>query len=361
MENVLTGIAISIVLPIVYSLFFAFKEKEEKKVSYGSEFIVKTTKGILIFFLVWMIICILGMIGIVILLIAIEEPNETQMFWMAEAIIGAFFLLGALGFSLCKYNYLIVKKDGIIVYKMFKKAKTIRYSDITYINDYSYGFGEVSGFDSDGIPLFAVDHYHIGAEKLASLLRSKGYTVLPTPYPSEEMMSNNRYLKYKKKSSLKVSFWCFLIFGILTIWQGFLVNFLSNFEPYENFEVSGTIESYTIKDKLFYIELENNEKTYYVNNIVYDDIDDKLFDVIEQGKHITLNIAYVDEYGKYKISQIEIDDTIYLDMSIAEKSEYSNYRSGIICSNVFAGIGVILLSLSVVKFIKLKKIDYDEK
>jgi hypothetical protein len=48
-------------------------------------------------------------------------------------------------------------------------------------------------------------------------------------------------------------------------------------------------------------------------------------------------------------------------MSIAEKSEYSNYRSGIICSNVFAGIGVILLSLSVVKFIKLKKIDYDEK
>ena len=52
MENIITGIAISIILPIVYGFFYHLKEKEEKKITYGTEFTVKMSKGITIFFFI---------------------------------------------------------------------------------------------------------------------------------------------------------------------------------------------------------------------------------------------------------------------------------------------------------------------
>jgi hypothetical protein len=133
-EHIITGIAISIILPIVYGLFYTIKEKEEKKISYGSEFTVKTSKGLILFFLIWMIICFLGMIGGVVLLLALEEPNENLIFCIIEIVSLVFFLLGGLGFAIGKYNYLVVKEEGIYIKKMFKKDTLVKYSDITYIN-----------------------------------------------------------------------------------------------------------------------------------------------------------------------------------------------------------------------------------
>ena len=181
MEHIITGIAISIILPIVYGWFYTIKEKEEKKISYGAEFTVKTSKGLILFFLIWMIFCFLGMIGGVVLLLALEEPNENRIFWIIEIISLVFFLLGGLGFAIGKYNYLVVKEEGIYIKKMFKKDTLVKYSDITYINSHSFGFGQVSCYDSNGIPLFEVDQYHLGVEQLDNKLRSKGYFLLPNP------------------------------------------------------------------------------------------------------------------------------------------------------------------------------------
>ena len=80
MEYIIIGIATSIILPIVYGFFYHLKEKEEKKITYGSEFTVKMSKGITIFFFIWMIICFMGMVGAVVLVLTTEEPNENQMF-----------------------------------------------------------------------------------------------------------------------------------------------------------------------------------------------------------------------------------------------------------------------------------------
>ena len=121
MENIITGIAISIILPIVYGFFYHLKEKEEKKITYGTEFTVKMSKGITIFFFIWMIICFMGMVGAVVLVLATEDPNENQMFWTIETISLIFFLLGTLGFSISKFNYLVVKHEGIYIKKMFQK------------------------------------------------------------------------------------------------------------------------------------------------------------------------------------------------------------------------------------------------
>lgn len=361
MESLITGIAVTIILPIVYGLFFYLKEKEEKKITYGSEFTVKMSKCFMVFFLICMIICFFGMVGAVILLIAIDEPNKFTIFWTLELVSLAFFLLGAFGFFSCKYDYIVVKEDGIIVNKMFKKQRIIKYSDITYITSHSYGFGEVACYDSNGIPLLSVDYYHVGVEKLDSILKSKGYELLSRPYPSEDMKKNDKFKKYKKKSSLKIGFWCFLVFGLTLIGLGILVNALSDFHEYEKYKVSGVIENYKIDKETLKIKLENDSKEYYINNIVYDDLNEELYSVMNEGDSITLFVSYVDVYERYNICQIELNNTIYLDMELAEKREYSNYRTGIVGSYVMIGIGGALLVLSIVNFVKLKKLDSVKK
>ena len=333
MENITIVIAITIILPIVYGLFYNLKEKEEKKIIYGAEFTVKSSKVITLYFFIWMVICLLGMIGTVIFVITTEEPNKNQMFWIMEILLLIFFLLGALGFFVCKYNYLVIKENGIYVKKMFKKDKLIKYSDITYISNNSFGFGQLSVYDSNGIPLFEIDHYHLGIEQLDNKLRNKGYMILPNPYPSEDMKNNKKFQCYKKLSSAKVGF-----------------------KSYENYEVVGVVDTYSVSEETLKIHLENDDKTYYINNIVYDELNEDIFDVLTENTYIKLHVSYKDEYERYNISQIEINKIIYLNMESAELAEYSNYKYSLIVSYVFIGFGVILVILGVFCSLKIKKL-----
>ena len=356
MENITIVIAITIILPIVYGLFYNLKEKEEKKIIYGAEFTVKSSKVITLFFFIWMVICLLGMIGTVIFVITTEEPNKNQMFWIMEILLLIFFLLGALGFFVCKYNYLVIKENGIYVKKMFKKDKLIKYSDITYISNNSFGFGQLSVYDSNGIPLFEIDHYHLGIEQLDNKLRNKGYMILPNPYPSEDMKNNKKFQWYKKLSSAKVGFWCFLLFGIASLLLGTLIVSQIGFKSYENYEVVGVVDTYSVSEETLKIHLENDDKTYYINNIVYDELNEDIFDVLTENTYIKLHVSYKDEYERYNISQIEINKIIYLNMESAELAEYSNYKYSLIVSYVFIGFGVILVILGVFCSLKIKKL-----
>lgn len=337
---------------VIGSLIYEYiKKKEEIKLSLKSEFTVKSSKGILLFFMLWMIICSLGMIGVVIYLITSGEPNETQTVWIAEIILLAFFFLGTLGFFTCKYNYLVIKDNGIVIKSLFKKTRFIKYTDITYVNCIM----GIQCFDSDGIQLFAVDHYHIGIDKLYSFLLNKGCIELPTPYPTKEMKDNARFMAYRRKSSLISSFWALSIFAFLFLSIGLLANSLSDFKSYENYKVIGYVESYTNDDETLKIKLKNDSNQYYVNNIVYDEINENLFKVINQDDSLILHIGYIDEYNRLNISQIEINNTIYLNMSDAEDREYSNYNAGIISSYIFFSISAIFFAFSIVFFVKLKR------
>ena len=66
-------------------------------------------------------------------------------------------------------------------------------------------------------------------------------------------------------------------------------------------------------------------------------------------------MAYIDEYKRYHLSQIEINKIVYLDMNVAEKAEYFNYKAGIITSYVMIGVGGFFMILSGVFVIKLLK------
>ena len=350
MEEILTSIALLIVLPIVYGLFYRLKDAEEKRITYDSVFTVKMSKGILAFFFIWMVICFAGMI-LVLFLFAKESPNRISAFWVSESVCFAFFMAGAIGFLNGKFHYLVVNNEGIIINKLFQKPQLIQYSDITYI----YNFGGVSCYDADGIPLLSADHFHVGADRLYAFLQEKGYPSLPVPYPSEDMKNNIRFINYKKKASLKIGLWCFLIFGLISIGMGILLNTEVEFRSYENYEVTGTIESYTAGDEILRIKLENDSREYFINNVVSDRIAADLYDVIHQGTQVVFHIAYVDEYERHNISQIQINDKVYLDMADAENSECSNYRDTIIFSYILMGIGGFLIVLGGINFIRIKK------
>lgn len=240
---------------------------------------------------------------------------------------------------------------------MFKKDTLVKYSDITYINSHSFGFGQVSCYDSNGIPLFEVDQYHLGVEQLDNKLRSKGYFLLPNPYPSEDMKSNVKFQHHKKLSSTKVGFWCFALFGLSSLLLGILVNTLSNFNEYENYEVSGIVENYTKGEEILKIYLKDDANIYYINNIVYDELDEDIYKVLDDNIEIKMHIAYQDEYSRFNISQLEVNGEVYLNMNSSETAEYSNYRNGQIGSFVMIGIGAILEIFGVVYFIKFKKLN----
>ena len=251
---------------------------------------------------------------------------------------------------------MVVKEEGIYLRKIFKKDRLIRYSDITYINSHSYGFGQVACYDSNGVPLFEIDHYYVGIEQLDSTLRNKGYVLLPTPYPCEDMKNNSRFQHYKKMSSTKVGFWCFLLLGIVFLLLGILIHSISGFTNYENYEVFGVVEKYKIGEETLELHLKDDEKTYYINGIVYDELNEDVYIVLNEDTNVKLYIGYQDKFDRHNISQMEIDGCVYLHMDAAESAEYSNYRGCLICGHVFMGIGFILLFLGLAYFVKLEKL-----
>ncbi len=213
MEQIIVGIASLIILPMFYRLLIRWKEKEEKKISYKSEFMIKPSKGLTLFFFIFMIFFFLGMVGAVLFYCLTKVANKNVIFWAIEIISLFFFLLSGIGFLVNKYDYFVVEEDGGCIKKLLKKDKLIKYSDIFYMN-YSPDLGQLFCCDKDGVILFVVERYYVGVEQLYHKLSKRGYTSLPHPYPSEDMKKNKRFQYMKKLSSSIMGFWCFLLFGL---------------------------------------------------------------------------------------------------------------------------------------------------
>ena len=117
----------------------------------------------------------------------------------------------------------------------------------------------------------------------------------------------------------------------------------------------GIIDKIVINDEIVKIYLTENEKEYYINNIIYDAVDEEIFDVIKEGKKVRLLIGYEDEYLRLNISEIEIDGIKYLEKNSAFQEIYNNYHSSIIASYAFLGIGIVLFIPSVINLYKYYK------
>lgn len=220
--------------------------------------------------------------------------------------------------------------------------------------NYSSNIGQLFCCDRDGVILFVAERYYVGVEQLYHELSKRDYASLPQPYPSEEMKKNKRFQYMKKISSSIMGFWLFLLFGLSSLLFGGLIHAQAHFTSFENYEVSGIIENYSLNNGALKIDLVGDDKTYYVNKIVYEKLDKDVYYVLAKNEEIKLYIAYQDEYERYHISQIELQHVIYLDMEEAESALYSNYKTSKIVSYVFLGIGTVLEILALVDIIKIK-------
>ena len=357
MEDFIISIIICITLPLLFSLIYRLKEREEKKekkLRNDNIFYVKHSKTFLIIFLSFMIMLFVGMVVIAILPIIYDEPNKKAVI-IGEIVCAFFFSLSFLGFAISKFDYLIVKENCIIKKQLFKKTSIFSYYDIVYVSSNTFGFGEVTGYDIDGIPLFSVSHFHVGAKELNEMLRNRGSMLLPNPYPSDEMKQNERFKVFKRKTSLKTCIICFLIFGLLFVGMFFLIKMQISYDVFENHKVTGEVEEFLISDNTLKITLKDDNKVYWLNNLAYEKLNKKMYDKLENGTNIVIYVSYVDEYGRSNISQIEIDDVIYLDMQSVERKEHNNYYASNITSYVMLGIGILFIGISFIDFIKLNK------
>ena len=140
----------------------------------------------------------------------------------------------------------------------------------------------------------------------------------------------------------------------------FLILFIYNIptskiKSYANYEVNGTVESYSFKASTFSIKLYDDKNIYYIDNVVYSAIDKELKNVDLKNKSVDLLIGYKDKTGKSHISQITYNGKVYLDKELSWKCENDNYIHKIIIGSSFLGVGVLLSIYLIINVINYKK------
>lgn len=348
MESIITTIAICIAIPLVFQIFYFLRAREEKKYKYEKVVRTRMPKAIQWFFGGFFILAFGFNIVGSIFIIKDNAPISTLLILWGVGII--FIFLGALGYCLTRFNYEILYEDKIIVVRCFKKKREVSFNEICY---YSYvpGFiGGLIGYDKSGIPVVKSDGGNIGIEELAEKFRQKNITLIsniksfPDSLPTEQ---REKYEIFKKKSNLKISGWIFFGFGLMCLLLFAMLLSGAHFEEFQNYSVTGTVESYDFdkKNSTITIKLTGDDNTYFVNNIVYDEVDGELEKQLKENSEITLYIGYTNKWGRPQISQIELNGETYLDMDKAEAAEWGNYKGLRIMAFVILGIAVVLLIL----------------
>lgn len=348
MPEVISVIVINVIFLIGAFIYEKIKKIEEKKIKESSNFTVKMSVGIKILFGGWVVVCYIFMIMLLFLQIS---DNDLTAFIISESIVFVFLLLGLFGYIYAKTSYVIVKNDSLIINKFPKKRIKLLYEDIGYFSaNYS-----LSCFDKNGIPILTLDHLYVGIERLTNLIERKGVKQMELPYPNETIKENKEFKIYNKKKSIKSKIIIWLIFAIFAFIMAITCRYAPSYYEFSNYEVIGIIDKIVINDEIVKIYLTENEKEYYINNIIYDALDEEIFDVIKEGKKVRLLIGYEDEYLRLNISEIEIDGIKYLEKNSAFQEIYNNYHSSIIASYAFLGIGIVLFIPSVINLYKYYK------
>ena len=195
MEELLISILSSFAIFICFSIFYRIRQKEEKKYKEETEFMLKQTKGFTIFFCIWICLCFIGVVIIVIL--NFFEPFILSSFITILGVIISFMILGIIGLISVEFDYIIVKKDKIIVRKGLKKIKIIKYEEIKYYYSSHAVSGGIQCFNKDGIPIIDISSYHVGVEKFSDLISRMNIEALPLNNPFDKFKNNENYVNTK--------------------------------------------------------------------------------------------------------------------------------------------------------------------
>lgn len=176
-ESIITALLISIVLPIVFTVFWFFKLRGEKKLPQGEAVRTRPPKTLSGFFLGFALLALCGGIaGIIYCCITDSENTTAWAVILISVCIAAFSALGFFGYALVRFNYVVADNEGIIAYRLFRKKRYYRYEEICYFHDTTWTgmMGGLIGYDKDNKKIFAVEALHIGTSAVAQMLREHG-------------------------------------------------------------------------------------------------------------------------------------------------------------------------------------------
>ena len=174
------------------------RKKAEKELEGSKNFKVHRVKTEQIFFLIFLLVALIGMALIAFLC---DIPDTALL--LIEGIIAVFAILPLFGYLNCKFNYYIVSEENIVHHSLFGKNKTIEYSDIFYILYRNKG-DFLTAYNRYGTRLFHLESAHIGIERLTDILEEKGIRRESTEILTEEMKNSEEYRLNKRKNDIIV-------------------------------------------------------------------------------------------------------------------------------------------------------------
>ena len=174
------------------------RKKAEKELEGSKNFKVHRVKTEQIFFLIFLLVALIGMALIAFLC---DIPDTALL--LIEGIIAVFAILPLFGYLNCKFNYYIVSEENIVHHSLFGKNKTIEYSDIFYILYRNKG-DFLTAYNRYGTRLFHLESAHIGIEHLTDILEEKGIRRESTEILTEEMKNSEEYRLNKRKNDIIV-------------------------------------------------------------------------------------------------------------------------------------------------------------
>lgn len=176
-EVLLIAMLISVIAPIIFSIFWFFKVRGEKKIL-GQEVIrthpPKTLSG---FFLGFALLVLFGGIaGIIYCCITDSENTTATGIILISMGIAALSSFGFFGFAFACYNFVIVDAEGIHVCRLFRKKRFYRFDEIGCFQDTSnlVMLGGIIGYDKAGTKIFSIEAVHIGASAVVQRLCEHG-------------------------------------------------------------------------------------------------------------------------------------------------------------------------------------------
>ena len=357
--EIVTTVAISIILPSAFLICYYLMRREEKK--YCADNLTKTreSKALMWVILGFAIICLVAMIILVAFMIADEDSVSAIV---VIAVLSLFSCLGFFAVIWGRFTYEIIEDDGITLVRFGKRRKVL-YSDIEYFRFIEGARGGFYAYDKYGVLITSASN-KIGSRQLVSAMHQNRVTEVFNGFPTPEMRKTKEYKDRAKKNSVGVLAWVTFFIGVLYL-AGWGLVFGINREPceFENYEVTGIVESYELENGRYTnltIKLADDGSVYYVNHIVSDELDLSVQKALKGNPEIKLLIAFKDDRERLNISQIEIDGAIYLSAADAEKEEIDNYNFGVILTWVFFGISAVSLATWAGSLI-YKKVKFDDK
>lgn len=125
-ETILTTVLITLILPVVFSLFWFFKLRSEKDISSDEVIRTRPPKMLSGFFLGFGLIVLLGGIGMIVYSCITDSENTTfGTVVMMSVFVALFSAIGFFAYAYYRFNYVVADTNGILVYRLSAKRDII--------------------------------------------------------------------------------------------------------------------------------------------------------------------------------------------------------------------------------------------